>query len=734
MTASGHRRLACRRSPGGRRAPVAIFPVLALALVLGSCAEQPKEPRRPVSTGRYLGDDNAIQPQPLPPTDITPQAAQKAAAPEENEPQIDRRLGTDTFVNPNPEGRRLPPPVELTNGDELTVNMYDVPVRQAAKAVLGDTLGLDYAVAEGVDGRVTVQTSNPVSRRDLFEIFETVLASSGFSLSMQGGVYVIDRQLGDTGGFHLARGPVTDSGGVYVVPLRYISAFEMIRILESVTSPSLNLQASATGNILFASGSRGDIEAMLDAVNLFDIDFMRGKSVSRVPLRAASPGEVVDELNAVFSTGEGGALEGVLRFVPNETLGSILIISTRAQYIAEAERWIRSYDDTAGANRQVTVVYKLENRAAIELAPVMDQLLSFGTLSLGDGAVAPASASVAVARGSEAGASATPAAATSGEAVTAPAVRQTAALPARIVADDTANALIVHATPREHEEISRLIKRLDGVAVQVLIEATIAEVTLNDNLDFGVRWFLENGDFNIGFSPLDVAGVNPILPGFNAILDSNSLKIAISALESATDINIVSSPTLLVLDNREAVLNVGDQVPVVTQQAVSVTDPNAPIVNSVEQRDTGVILTIRPRVSSGGRVILEIQQEVSDVVETTTSGIDSPTIQQRLVSTTVAVDNAQSIVLGGLIRETRVRRRNKVPILGDIPVLGALFRDVSDKDGRTELLVIITPRVISNTTEARRITDDYRSQLSRPSHLLNQGQPETKHRFRTIFY
>jgi len=699
------------RFPRGRVLCRSLISAGLMMTLLGACAEDTAAPG-PVTTEDRLqpGVQTPTQPTPLveivptaPPAELPPQAA-----------ETERQIGTDTFVNPGPGSHRVAAPTQLAGPDELTVNMFDVPLRQAARAVLGDTLGLDYAVAEGVDGRVTVQTSNPVSRRDLFEIFETVLASSGFSVTVQNGVYVIGRLSGSTGGFRLAQGPVGEGGGIYVVPLRYISAYEMIRILDTVTSSSLDLNANSTGNILFASGNRSDIEAMLDAVNLFDVDFMRGKSVSRVPLRAASPTEVAAELDAVFDTGEGGALEGVLRFLPNETLGSILVISSRAQYIAESERWIRSYDEAAGANRQVTIVYRLENRAAVELEPVMQTLLSNGTVSVDEtsAAVVPAV----------------------GEANTTQDLRINAVESARVVADDTANALIVSATAREHEAISKLIKQLDSVAVQVLIEATIAEVTLNDGLDFGVRWFLENGDFEIGFSPLDVTGVGAILPGFNAILDSNQLKVAINALESVTDVNIVSSPTLLVLDNREAVLNVGDQVPIVTQQSVSVTDPNAPIVNSVEQRDTGVILTIRPRVSSSGRVVLEIEQEVSDVVQTKTSGIDSPTIQQRVVSTAVAVDNGQSVFLGGLIRETRIRSRNQVPFLGDIPILGALFRDVSDSDIRTELVIVITPRVITNQSEAHQITEEYRGKMSRPSELLNNERPTPKHRFRTIFF
>ena len=226
-----------------------------------------------------------------------------------------------------------------------------------------------------------------------------------------------------------------------------------------------------------------------------------------------------------------------------------------------------------------------------------------------------------------------------------------------------------------------------------------------------------------------------VIPGFNAIFSNSSgVRVALNALSSVTDVNVVSSPSLLVLDNREALLNVGDKVPIATQSAVTVDDPGAPIVNSITQQDTGVILGIRPRVSSTGRIILEIQQEVSDVIETLTSGIDSPTIQQRIINTTVAVDDGQTIVLGGLIRSRESKIRAKVPILGDIPLLGALFRNTTDIDERTELVIFITPRVIRDPMAARQITEEFRDQLSRSVGVAQLPDPSAEHQFRRIFY
>jgi general secretion pathway protein D len=187
----------------------------------------------------------------------------------------------------------------------------------------------------------------------------------------------------------------------------------------------------------------------------------------------------------------------------------------------------------------------------------------------------------------------------------------------------------------------------------------------------------------------------------------------LNAIESVTNVKVISNPKLLVLNNREAQLQIGDQVPVVTQSSVGTSNPDAPIVNSVSFRDTGVILRVTPRVNKNGLVQLDIQQEVSDVVPTTTSGIDSPTIQQRKISSTVAVKDGETIALGGLIRERNSKSRSGVPILVKIPGLGALFRSTNDAKGRTELIVLLTPRVLDGPDDVRPTLEDLREQFRR---------------------
>jgi general secretion pathway protein D len=287
----------------------------------------------------------------------------------------------------------------------------------------------------------------------------------------------------------------------------------------------------------------------------------------------------------------------------------------------------------------------------------------------------------------------------------------------RVVADEKNNALVIYARPRDYKMIENVIRRLDVVPLQVMLEATIAEVTLNDALNYGLQFFLNpanknNLELSTGNTgsgvPQDIASV---FPGFNYVLNTGSARTILSALSQITHVNVVSSPQLLVLDHQTAALQVGDQIPILTQSAVSVVTTGAPVVNSIEYRSTGVVLLITPRVNSSGLITLDIDQEVSDVKSTTSSTIDSPTITQRRIVSSVAVQDGHTVALGGLIQDNETRGRSGIPGLQDIPVLGLLFSSTANSDERTELLVLITPKIIRDSQDAYDMTEDLRNRM-----------------------
>jgi general secretion pathway protein D len=211
------------------------------------------------------------------------------------------------------------------------------------------------------------------------------------------------------------------------------------------------------------------------------------------------------------------------------------------------------------------------------------------------------------------------------------------------------------------------------------------------------------------------------------VFSSAGASVALNALSSVTDVKIISSPTLTVVDNKRAELRIGDQVPISSRTSQSSSETNAPVISTIDYRDTGVILSILPRIGSNGRVILDIEQEVSTVAETTSSGIDSPTIRQRKIKTYVVVENGGTLALGGIIQERNNKNTSKVPGLGDVPLLGNLFRTKKNTSVRTELLILIRPHVIQDSADANAITEYWRKKLSGPNNILETGLGDPTH-------
>ena len=698
--------------------PLKILALAALVLVQASCIERARPPhwRLPAATGTAADAPAAVTEGPVM-TPARPATAGREAVVVE---------GSGLFARPRPVSE-----ARTTEAGDITFSFVDADIRQVVKTVLGDVLGRPFVVSPKVAGTVTVQTSHPVSAEAAFATLETVLRLHGVALvDVDGTVKVVpyDEAPRVGGVARVLPGPGERPAGygVEIVPLAYVGAGEMRGMLEPMVPPGAVLQADEARNILIFSGTRQELRAMREMVEIFDVDWLRGMSFALIPLQSSDAKAVAAELSGVFGEGGTGPLRNMMRFVPVERLNSVLVLSTNPDYLADARRWVENFDragDAGGGGRRL-FVYQVQNGRAIDMAAVLDGL--FGTAVVGKVATAKVEGPAPRARRSsapDAPAAGSASATRSREPVDrepmdrgADAAATAAVVPvfetgARIVADEANNALVVLATPEEFQTIDQALKRLDVVPLQVLIEATIAEVTLNDELRYGLQWFFQKGDLSATFTPLASGAVASVFPGFSFALQGTNARVILNALDSVTNINVLSAPTLLVLGNQTAVLQVGDQVPVAVQQARSVTDPDAPIVNTIQFRDTGVILRVTPRVNASGLVFLDVEQEVSDVAQTTTSQIDSPTIRQRRIASTVVVQSGETIALGGLIRDSRSKGKVGVPLLGDMPVLGHLFSTTSDEAARTELLVLLAPKVVRSREDARGVTEELRKRL-----------------------
>jgi general secretion pathway protein D len=577
----------------------------------------------------------------------------------------------------------------------ITINLNAVPVADAVQQVLGDILNENYVIETQLTGDVSLQTSRPVTREGAIRLLESVLASRGAELIDGGGFY---RVVGAG-----QAGNVTGGGAnMKIIAPRYVSADALKDVFAGSSDKSITAEVDPVRNILIVRGNSAAIAEAEKLVAVFDVNWMRGMSFAAVPITYSSPTQVVSDLETILGAGSGGPLAGAVRFVPLDRLNTVIVVSPQADYIAEGKAWISRLDRSGGEGGQKLYVIPIQNRPATEVAAIITDALS-GSGGGDSSGLRPGDRPVFASTGEDDGGDVTGASVggsiqVSGDRGNGPA--------ARIIADDANNAIVALATPEQFGILENAVSRLDAMANQVFLEATIAEVTLTDSLSYGLTWFFQSGEFNTTFSDAANGAVASQFPGFSVLFSGQDGRAALSAVAGITDVKILSAPSLMVLDNRTATLQVGDQVPVVTQSSVSVTDPDAPIVNSVSLRDTGIILSVTPRVNDSGLVILEIDQEVSDVVATQSSGIDSPTIQQRRISTSVSVRDGQSVALGGLMRERLSDTETKVPLLGDVPFLGKLFSTTTTESTRTELLVMITPRVIRSTDASLTVTDD----------------------------
>lgn len=729
---------------------------LVLTALLVSCDQLPAIPL--LSSG--LERVSAERPATVGPDPIAPIAAERRTAPRRRvvaqriaatqEPTLPATPAAQTRVAP---------------GGAISFNFANADVRQVLREILGEQLRVPYTVDPALRAAITADTGSPVPREAVLPMLESVLRASGVALLKVGGVYRAV-PLAQASEQSIATVPPAGAAGVgygiRVLPLRYVPAAELQTILKPFVPAGGTLQVDGTHNTLIVSGPAADLEGFASLVHRFDVDWLAGKSIEIDPLEISRAKDVARDLQQLLDQGSDGKgpLAGVVRIVPVERLNSIVVISTSPTYLNEVRGWIRRLDFGGDQSIPRLFEYRVQNSRATDLARVLTRLFSQGAVSTvaptaaptasilamgaGPGATAsgPGLASAFAAAPTTAGAAiappvATPGTVTSGTAQ-APAIqpppigeaekRMSEALtggvefpanpelqlpPVRVVADEKNNALVTYARPRDYQMILPIIRRLDTVPLQVLIEATIAQVTLNNKLQYGVQFFLTGpgeGRFELtrsttgSLSTADIAGV---FPGFNYLVNNlASQRAVVNLLRSISDVTVLSSPQLLVVDHQTAGLQVGAQVPIVVQSAQSVITSQAPIVNSVEYRNTGVILKVTPRVNSTGLITLDIDQEVSEVAPTTSSNIDSPTINDRHIATSVIVKDGETIALGGLIRDNVDKSQAGIPVLSELPGIGPLFRSTSNSKERDELIVLLTPRVIRNTNDARAMTAD----------------------------
>jgi general secretion pathway protein D len=649
--------------------------------------------------------------------------------------------GSGKLVNDEPSASTQS--ASTANGIQLSFT--DANISEVVATVLGDGLGLNYTIDPQVKGTMSLQSSAPIARDQVLPALEDALRLQGFGIVISGDLYRIvplkDAQRAGAA-LRFASSGAGSGYSVQIVALKYTGAQEMEKIIEPFAPQGGIVRVDEARNLLVLAGTSSELRNMLEIVNTFDVDWLSGMSFAIYTLSYVDAKTLTSELGEVFADSRS-PLAGVVRLVPIPRLNSVMVITPQAHYLTEVERWIKRLDLGGSTSGRRIYVYDVQNGKAEDLAKSLAEILSLAepssssnssntqsaplTSTLGMGSSLGAGSSL----GSSYGAGA---AGGQNSLMTAPAPRQSAlaaggyggpsnsSLPGanglesgglRIVTNETNNSILIFATASEFSVIESALSRLDQAPRQVLIEASIAEVTLTNDLQFGLQWSQAS---NVGTATLSNAAngaISQSFPGFSYLYTgSTSISAVLNTIQSHTAVRVLSSPKILVLNNHEATLDVGDEVPVVTQSAVSTVAGGAPVVNSVDMKDTGVILQVTPHVNKNGLILLDISQQVSDVIPTTSSSIDSPTIEQRNLSTSIAVQSGDTIALGGLISSTRTQSRTGLPFLSRIPILGALFGSTDNSSDRTELIMLLTPRVIQSEVDLKAATDDLRNEFN----------------------
>ena len=667
---------------------------------------------------------------------------------------------------------RSPPAPE----GQITFNFENQPIQAVVQAILGSLLKENYTIAPNVTGNVTFSTSRPITPEQAMPILEMLLGWTNNTLIKKEGRYeVLPVKDAIAGNLTPRIAPPNIAKGyeVRVFPLKYIAATEMQKLLKPYAKAEAVVSADNARNMIVMAGTASELANYQRSIEVFDVDWLKGMSVGVYGLRNMDVAKIMPELDKVFGVTGESPLAGMFRFIPMDTTNSIVVITPQPDYLKQAEAWLHRLDAGVGENGTQLYVYDVKNVKAVDLSDHLNAIftgrvsqrssnagnvapglkaVSVGAFNSGSGGAGGRNYSSSMQQGKSLAANSNAGNLSTTGTGAPPAAAGAKETDIRITPIEENNQLLVMSTPGEWDSILAAIHRLDISPLQVQIEAKILEVTLSGDLEYGVQWWLAgligssagsaaaNGNYNYTYPPgsnnipdftgnshdrhrasLGVTGTAAAVANgglFYSFLNRN-FEVALNALQASGNTKVLSTPSLVVLNNQEASITVGDQIPVISTSIIGVTGlgtatgtgaTNGAVNNTgigqASYISTGVTLDIKPRVNPGGLVYMEVTQEDSiPGVALTPNG--NPPISQRNLQTQVAVQSGQTVLLGGMIKDTDTDQKTGLPLLSSIPLLGNLFGTTSKKHSRTELIVLITPRVITNSDEARQMTQEY---------------------------
>ncbi len=668
--------------------------------------------------------------------------------------------GTGVVVRGQQPGGGLPPgTVTAVTGGSMVLNFEAAELREVVRTILGEVLNETYTIDPAVGGTVTLRTSSGIPRESLPATLETLLRMNGATMVKSGGMYQILPQAA------AVRGNITPQLGnssralpsgfsVQIVPLKYVGVREMMRILEPFARDAQAVRPDELRNMLVLAGTERELRHLMDTIDMFDIDWMAGMSAGVFTLTNSDVKEVMKELEKIVGDRNTSPLTGILKIVPIERMNAILVVTPQPSYLDEVKKWIDRLDRSSDVGGGLQFfVYNLQNSRAERLGPLLQQAFT-GRVTQ----PAPASAPT-LAPGTPAGTIVNPpqfqaqlgtTPATPPPTPAQAVVNQVAgSTPGsgivrnlQVVADKDANTLLFVATAAEYAVIEQALRKLDVPQRQVVIDVTIAQIALQDEVDFGVEWLFKGGapsgrgSGGLLSGSVITSNRNPALPaagdtpaaslvkGFTYIINNSNfpggVQAALNLLDTYGSTKIVANPQVAALDNQKATIKSGDRIPISQQSNLGGTDNI--VVTTSQYIDTGVLLQVIPHINAGGLVSLEVQAEVS-VPGTCDGDGCAPPINTRSIQTYVAVPSGQTMVMGGLISEGRQNSSSGLPLLSRIPIIGGLFGQQNLKNNRTELVLFITPRVVENQVDIAGVVQEMRRRMENMDALVPIMRP-----------
>lgn len=657
-----------------------------LSLALSSCTTLP---RTPITTPMQINNSSILEP---------------------TESVIGAATGRETLTSQpglrTPSGRASAAPITSTQppsltGDSISINFEGVQLPAFVNMVFGELMKVTFEIDNAVLGReqlVTLRTADPLSPDDFYQLVTQVLSNYGISVAYQNNVYrIVENSQAQAEVPRIIRSRAFSNVPGDMRPVFYYATVNNVRVQLMTTWIELTLRnrirvygVAGTSSLLLL-GNAEDVAAAIEVIEILDQPDLAGSRSLKISPAFWSAEKLTQQLVQVlraegYSVDVGPASSAPIKFIPVQALNTIIVFASTEQNLRHVLNWATELDQPGQTINTTGVYYhQVKNTNAEELALLISELLQeSSTIS------------------------------TDAEQITRVAKKS-------VIVDKSRNSIIFQGSAEEYAQFRSLVEQMDRAPFEVLIEATVAEVTLDQGESLGV--VLGFNDAASGVNSTTIESDNSLQ--VNLIRDTGNFTASLNAAADENRVSILSSPRLVAASGKTASMQVGTQVPVITTQQTAPDGSvggTSNILQQVQYRDTGVVLSISPIVNSSQRVELTISQEVSEAQGNDTSDIQSPIILTRSFNTTLSIDDGETVLLAGLISENFSKGNSGIPYLKDIPVLGNLFKSGSQSVQKTELIVLLTPYIIDSRDTSRSVRDAFRAQLGGLSESFDQAE------------